>query len=311
MLPLPTTTTSFTSHKVSQLLRNATVIAGHFVQDFAHAPAMVQADAVVLSTLALVTARVCIAFGTASKETDPEQSVLRWREAIRTGMREIGGWICSYLVLKAVRRQAQQIINKGVGLLPVPKPPIGFGKLVTDFKAQLLAFRSNAIPLPTPVANTLQALEFTPEVAFANRSVVKTGLQQLQKTALFKDIHVDSALRHIHNWGPITVGSLSSLILSGFMLEWFTLHHADNVAKLITQLTDRRQLKASPRLSTNTIGPTPLPKGPNKSVPLPPTSFSATSDKLNRTQALPPSMQATMDLNTGGTKPDPFAWAYA
>jgi hypothetical protein len=308
MSPVVTTATGLTGHKTSQLVRHATAMVGHLGHDFSHAPAMVQADAVILSTLALVTARVSIAFSTAAKETDPEQSVVRWREAIRTGMREIGGWVCSYLVLKAVRQQAQHVINKGVGLVPVARPAVGFGKFAQDMKAQLVALLSHT-PLPTPQGNSLQALEFIPDVAFAQRSVFKSGLQQLQKTPLFKGMNVDCALKLIHSWGPITVGSLASLALSGFMLEWFTLHHADNVAKLVTQVTDRRKIKPKEHPEPNPTMPVSRPSfsNTNRDKPLASTSFSASSVAPNT--ATPPAVAPTAPV--AGAKPDPFAWAYA
>jgi hypothetical protein len=249
-------------------LGNLGRMMGHLGSDLLHKPAMIQSDAIILSTLLLVIARVIIAFKSAFMAPDVEQKNLRLREAIRTTMREVGGWVGSYLVLRAIRRGVQNAMNWAVGLQPANLPPVAYEKLAADFRQQWQTFWQGK-PLPTPRPTALEALEASPPVVFSPQAPLLRALQRLGGHRAWVGLDPMAATKTLYKWLPISIGSLASLALSGFVLEWFTLNHADQVATALARLSPHHREPSPTEATPTTSSPAANTRQPPAPPPLP------------------------------------------
>jgi hypothetical protein len=207
--------------------RSATVL-GHLGQDILQKPQLLKQEALVIAILIQVLLRTGIAIHSAKVEKDPTQKPIRTREAIRTALRELGGWVGNYFVLRAFQKATDAVLRKNLGITPDKSlPPVAFKKAAQDFK-QVFSAWGHGQPLPTLTPSSIHDLEAYANPQFNPQSRLGRWFARNGQDPL-------PAMKRLYGTAPIAIGSMASLILAGFVLEWFTISQADRVSAMMAR----------------------------------------------------------------------------
>jgi hypothetical protein len=224
--------------QLPKLAVNTGKIAGHVVSDVVHSPQAFKNEAMIFASLILVLSRIGVSFHSVTNAPTPSQKTYRHREAIRTFIREAGGWTASFMVLRWVTSLSEKLFERFSGAQFSTLPPRGLQKAKAALSKQGNAFLKS-LPLPTPSPTPVTALEATKQLSFNPQSPLGQWVKHLKPQA-----DVLPILTKLHRVVPITVGSLASVLLSGFALEWFTINKSEQT---VQELTHHIQRPAVPK----------------------------------------------------------------
>ena len=203
--------------------------AKYAADDFIYDPATLKRDGFIVSTLVQVILRIILGWANEKATQDPGQKDLRFREAIRTTLREIGGFTLSYVVLRKIESMVKAVLSLLQGPAPtIDRPPVAFERFCRDMRDGLSALMQGK-PLPKLVANRLEDLEKTaPYVPDMQSTLGRWFTKQTQK-GLLKGKNPVQLMKLTREWLPISIGSAVAVVLSGFWLEWLTLHKSEQI----------------------------------------------------------------------------------
>jgi len=193
-----------------------------------------QAQSLVLASAVLVASRVVVASASAIKAKGTPEGPYRYREFIKTALREILGFVGGFVVLRQLQKLMQKQLGYKMHIHPAPNPNkysvIGELKAwckkptakIKKFVPDLLADQSPKVSKDTleqPWTKKLleYATVFKPSLKNANKDVQR------------------STARQIYRLGPIAPASLITVVLAGFVLEGFTRDHADGVVTAMSK----------------------------------------------------------------------------
>jgi len=193
-----------------------------------------QAQSLVLASAVLVASRVVVASASAIKAKGTPDGPYRYREFIRTALREILGFVGGFVVL----RQLQKLMQKGLGHFMHIKPADNpneysmFKKLKAWCKnptAEIPKFEPDLLtnPSPTITETTLDQPLTKNLLSFAAyfKPSLRNASEDVQK----------STARQIYKLGPIVPASIITVALAGFLLERFTRDHSDSVVTAMSK----------------------------------------------------------------------------
>lgn len=228
------------------LTKNLGQVRKDFFYNLQNDTATFQNNALLYASLVLVISRMYALRKSVKKAKGTVDENYRKSEAIKTSLREIGGFSFSFIVL----RMFQSIIGKRIAKF------FGLNKYdsLTEFTAK--HFRDAFIwafikkkPLYT------KQEYFTPTLRYPDNP---KNLEKMQEyyagvgiDKFFKDktLHLSGEakarqvfrnIRTMYVRLPIILGSIPAIILSGFLLEHFTQKHANRLAKKTEQWLNRK-----------------------------------------------------------------------
>ena len=214
---------------VRQVLRNVGQAVGEWSESILQGPDSFKTNALPFSSLILVLSRIGVSSYSAVQARNTEDEGYRTREAGRTFVREAGGFLASFGLLMALTAGTKSVMRQMWGI-PTAK---GYSLLTNLGRA----FQGKR--LPTHVFNPAHSTPFEYDGSKAAgfiRLINRFRQSPLTKAAERR------VMKATYDWTPITLGSVTSLYVSGFLLEQFTRNQAHDV---VNRLTGRKQNKTT------------------------------------------------------------------
>ncbi len=235
-----------TSAGFKVLNKNLATLGGDFTHTLVQDHASLKINALIVSTLILILSRIGISYASAKKAENTPEEQYRRQEFIRTGIREIGGWTLSFVALRFFERQVRNWIkSKGfLGLEKYVKKPLGnyFDKI----KNQVKSWANGSIQPLKPTRLPFEGLE----QEFSHYDPIKYKGWQGTLIELFsyknKTASTPKKIEKFHEWFPLLVGSIPSVILSGYYLERFSMDHSQIVVTAVNNWLNGKKPTATP-----------------------------------------------------------------
>lgn len=256
---------AFKGGKNARLVKEVAQVASNVTKEALQDHATLKQNTLILSSLIVSLSRVFQSHKSAIKARYTEDGPFRYREAIKTSIREMGGWTFSFLVFRAFQNLAKTAFRKMVGANPHPSL-IRAGK--EDLK---LAFKNFGNP---ELAQSLKPIElkrnfnlqFTPEAlpkmnAFYERFKINDIYKVFKKEAAITSTEKIARLQGMYKMLPIFVGMIPAVWLSGFFLESFTQKHSQSLVEFISNKfnpassSKTTDIPSSPSLPAQNISP--------------------------------------------------------
>lgn len=183
-------------------------------------------QALSIASLVLVVSRVLVANFSALRARGTADGPYRYRESIRTDIREIAGWTFSFAVLRQVQKLIERKLNAAMNVKTFKDPN------VTSIRNDVSALFSNK-----PIRESMPQLGFIEKSTEHIRTprflekVWKTNWAQNQ----FKKNERDFAL-FVNKNLPMAAASIPSIFLAGYVLEGFARDHCNQVVDSISKM---------------------------------------------------------------------------
>lgn len=181
-------------------------------------------NALIFSVFGLCSARIFLSFQSALKAKGTEDEAFRMSEAIGTGIREYGGFALSFVTFSMFVGLTQKLLKKHL-IKNVDKlnPKNNAIKRFANYVGkEVKSFFGNKPQ--QKIANVEFAFKQGEVSDFATEAPKNKFVKGI--TNLFSGKTAQEKAKTTYDWLPIIVGSIPSLILSGFALENFNLKHS-------------------------------------------------------------------------------------
>ncbi len=262
------------SQALRQFTRHSAQHARNYASHLLDHPSVLKNNAIIFSTLILVLSRIGVAHHSAQKTKNTPEGPHRYREAIRTTMRELGGWTFNYMVF----RTSQNLVERGIRkLFGIKEPDKPLRSLLTNLRHELSAARHkhpSTVAKYLPKLENLDTFQYT-DTAFHHLQTQKPKLYKrmrqffkfwnervLRQTPkdFSKLSHFKPALKALYEWLPLAIGAIPTLYLGGYILERFTRDHSTDVANTLSQrlFPQTNSAAASSTPPTDPISPIPM-----------------------------------------------------
>lgn len=224
-----------------QLGTNTSKAMGGITHNLMLNPKLLRRNSLIFSTLILVLSRIGIAFQTAQKAKGTEEESYRFKEAVKTTIREAGGWTLTYGFFRGVEYITRLGLRRWFG---IEKQDLGLG--LDDLKKEFgYAVRREKSPfkgvkhiekLDNYQFNYAQQARYDKIDPYVERFITrarkffKKGVEHFPNESLRK-LH---RLRGIYNLLPVIAATIPTVILSGVLLERYTRDNADRLAENMT-----------------------------------------------------------------------------
>jgi hypothetical protein len=215
---------------MANVFKNLGQLASNKFTSLIQNPDSLKAESLILASLALVISRICIATTSAIKAQGTPEGPYRYKESIRTDIREVCGWTFGFVVLRFIQ-------NK------IVKPALG----------KLLGVTESADPNAYSLWKGMKELfkgkveKFTPHleqgvVTEWNGSRVSKWLAEAKPVQwlinkLYGNLEHDAKadfMVKLYKMGGIFLASIPTVALAGYALERFTRDHSDQVVDAVS-----------------------------------------------------------------------------
>lgn len=191
----------------------------------------IKQNSLILASGVLVVSRMIIANISAIRAQGTSDGPYRYREAIRTDMREIGGFTLGFLVLRVFQAGITKGLRKGFNIVD-PKSDYELRKNLKN------AFNRKKIETFRPDYAKTPRIDFKAEGGFGKLGNL---LEKMPGAKTFfgdqlKDVtRKGELIRNILRKAPIIIGSIPTVFLAGYMLERMTRDHSEDVVDSISK----------------------------------------------------------------------------
>lgn len=182
-----------------------------------------QKQSLLLASLALVLERIFIATNSAVQAKGTPEGPYRYRESIRTFIRESLGWIGGFVVLRQLQKGIKWGMGKALEIEDIPSP-----NKFSIFGAIKELRETGAFKKFVPVHDT----DLKPILHGLKTN--NAGIQALLKLKP-SNVNPEVFIRQIHKFAPIALASIPTVMLAGAYLERVTRDHSDHVVDFISQ----------------------------------------------------------------------------
>ncbi|MEB3287052.1 MAG: hypothetical protein VKJ04_06075 [Vampirovibrionales bacterium] len=207
-------------------------------------PIVLRNNALILSSFLLVVTRILAVNKSSLEARGTSEAHHRRSEAIKTAIREFGGFVFSFLVLRLMQHLNAIALRKYFGL------PAEGSLVISTFKHLSQAVGASKKKLPVATYRSFIAPGFTmPEdptkMLSRYRQLNLDNLWFFKTKALSlpteREIlrQVGTHMKQIMTVLPVILGSIPTLVLSGYILERYTQKHANRIAE---KLADRSKV---------------------------------------------------------------------
>jgi hypothetical protein len=170
----------------------------------------------------------------AIKAKGTPEAHMRYREAIRTNIREPMGFFAGFIILRQIERFIRNFAGKKLGIEEKgnPNPYPFWSALKNWFKHPTHEVASLKVNLTADSKSIIKSME--------NPNIQKLvgGVQWLSKKFnknwLTKPAAQEAFIRQFYNLGPIIAASVPAVILAGVVLEKLTRDYSDRVVDFIS-----------------------------------------------------------------------------
>lgn len=210
----------------THLLENILRVAQNKGLSMVHNLDKLKVESLTLASLVLVISRIVVAKISAEQAKGTPAGPHRYRESIRTMIREICGWTASFFVLRQLQKGAQKVMGWLMEIKPPPKAneyPLWQGikdcwaktkknELVKEFK-------------PDFVVDTAAKIE-----NWDNKWIA--GLVKYTKPA---NMESKAFIQAVYKYAPLGLATIPAIILGGVILERMTRDHSDQFVDFVSQ----------------------------------------------------------------------------
>lgn len=266
MTPLPPSMPLPTGQAWKRLAKNAATVVAQQSESVLQNPGSFKNNALILSSLILVISRILVASLSAVKARGTPDAQYRYQESIRTGIREVGGFLSSFGLLMAIVMGLKAGMRAAWGI-PAEKSYPFFQNLKEAFQKR--DDPNFSLAKPNYHLDVDESFRYSPEKAAGFIKMVNAWRGKINKNALSKEAE-KAFLKATYLWTPIVVAGAAALYVSGKLLEQFTKKHSADVVSWISRHSgshvpvtgsgERKDPKKPPMASTqNASPPFPLP----------------------------------------------------
>lgn len=212
-------------------------------------PEFMKEQSLILASLALVVSRIVVANVSAMQARGTADGPYRYRESIRTDMREVGGFTLGFLVLRAFQAGIRKGLRTGLNI----KPPEDGGHHYNLF-ANLKKVWKNGEP---PAAFERDYAKEV-KVQFNQKGDYGKLGNWMMKHApgVPKDAEkAASYFSKLYKRGPIILGSIPTVLLAGFMLERMTRDHSEAVVDAVSKSFGSGSKEPQATVNPNPVAP--------------------------------------------------------
>ncbi|MEB3206291.1 MAG: hypothetical protein VKK59_02945, partial [Vampirovibrionales bacterium] len=273
------------NRQLTQNLRK--IITNTFNQ---HEPSDMRIHILTLGNFVLCSLRAGVSLISAKLSKDTPQEEYRFRQAVQTVMREFGGFVLTFIFpLKLIKSLVESRLQKGLGVQFSSQQCYSLGHAIKDTAQQLhCAIQRKALP-------AIKSYGFRSGTESEVVAVDATKRLTRMLTPLVQKIKAPSDIAKwniLYKYLPPLVAAIPTLLLSGIMLERFSLSRSADVVDAIADMAREHKSNSYARK---------LAKG--KVAPL--LSHVATPPNLN----LPPSqpLRAFYGANLASSPMSPLA----
>lgn len=230
---------TFKGGRTGRLAKEMATVASTVTKEALQDHATLKQNTLILSSLIVSLSRVFQSNKSAIKARGTEDGPFRYREAIKTSIREMGGWTFSFLVFRAFQNLAKSAFRKMTG---AEKHPSLIRNAKNDIKLSLKNFASpdKAQNLKPIELKRNFSLHFKPEALpkmerFYNRFKIDSIYKFFKQPEAITLAEKTTRLNGIYKLLPIGIGMIPAVYLSGFFLENFTQKHSQSVVEFISK----------------------------------------------------------------------------
>lgn len=246
------------TRQLPKLFANGRKLAQNYGHYLTQNHASLKTNVLVLSSLILVLSRIGISQASAKKAQGTPDGPFRYREAVRTTIREACGWTLSFLLLRSIEMGVKAALRKvfEINLNPAKEAlateteklikkfelePAGIFKSVKRWASDAWSFIRNkpfeAVELKTGPYYGSSFFHFNEKGNYKSLE----GFISLFSGGN-KNLSAEQKMRNFYRWFPILVGSIPAVFLSGYALERFNMDHSQKVFDAIAAHKQKRML---------------------------------------------------------------------
>ena len=215
---------------VADVFKNLGKVAKNKTISMFQNPDQLKTDSLILASLVLVISRIIVANLSAVRAMGTSEGPYRYKESIRTDIREICGWTFGFIVLRQIQNWVKKKIAAPMGIRKIGEPP----------KYPLWSNLRNSFTKAGP--NPLRLDFATAEKLDYNPAAVSVRLREfLTKSPLVRPIFTKlgkteaECMKTLFKAVPIAVGSVPAVFLAGYALERFTRDYSDHVVDVVSK----------------------------------------------------------------------------
>jgi hypothetical protein len=272
--------------RIHQFMRNCGTAMGNLVHSMSQNHTALKTNVLVLSSLILVISRIIISQASAKAAKGTPNEPFRYRESIRTFIREAAGWTLSFLLLRTIENVIRAGIRKAFGInLTAPASHLlkGAAKVIESHELKNVGVLETVKKVGSQAKNlvlgrALPAIEKESGTYYANSHFhfnEKNDFYQIFKgfIGMFspnRHLSATEQMKNFYEWFPILMGSIPAIGMSGYALERFNLDYSQPI---IDALAARKKKQASlPMSATLNLPSVPQPLHGTFQPPLQPNS---------------------------------------
>ncbi len=190
---------------------------------FTH-PESFKKQSLLIASLSLVISRMAVANMSAIKARGTPEGYYRYREAIRTDMREVGGFTMGFLVL----RQLQSWIDKG------------FRKVFNIADDSQNGFDYDLKKNLAKAWHGTKVDSFTADYAHSKKFAFNNGQMSAFAKGFSNFFHfegksAEALIEKVYKRGPLVLASIPSVLLAGYFLERTTRDHSEQIVDAVSK----------------------------------------------------------------------------
>lgn len=191
-------------------------------------PEFIKEQSLILASLALVISRIVVANVSAMQARGTADGPFRYRESIRTDMREIGGFTMGFLVLRAFQWGIKKGLRAGLNI----KEPADSGYNYKLFENLGKAWKGESVDkFQADYAREAKVL-FKEQGNFGKLGKLMQKIPNLVPGDLKK---AETFFSKVYRHAPIIIGSVPTVFLAGYMLERMTRDHSEVIVDAVSK----------------------------------------------------------------------------
>jgi hypothetical protein len=249
--------------RLHQFMKNCGTAMGNLFHSLSQNHTALKTNVLVLSSLILVMSRIIISQASSKAAQGTPNEHFRYREAIRTFIREAAGWTLSFLLLRTIENVIRAGIRKAFGInLTAPASHLlkGAAKVIESHELKNVGILETFKKVGSQAKNlmlgrALPAIEKEAGTYYANSHFhfnEKNEFYQIFKgfIGLFspsRHVSPTEQMKNFYEWFPILMGSIPAIGMSGYALERFNLDYSQPI---IDALAARKKKQASLSMSS-------------------------------------------------------------
>jgi hypothetical protein len=231
-----------------QPLKNLPQVARNLGNSIINQPGFFRDQSLILASFALVLSRIVVANISALKSVGTPEGPFRYRESIRTDIREIGGFTLGFAVFRFFQWGIRKGLRHGLGITE-PKLDAAYplskawGDLTGKAKPAPVKLNLACDSPPriigeelSPLAQKMSDLFEAPVLKSikdkATATVKVEGLSEAEKLLAKNKAFITQGVYKI---APIVIGSIPTVFLAGYCLERITRDHSEKIVDAVSK----------------------------------------------------------------------------